>query len=104
MREKITHATLFALTLGVATPALMAGEEIAFDLDGIAGEATSLPLRSFPVGVFSGLQHLQFQQQGIVTAADLIDADPELIGRIMGMDPREIAQVQQHLSEVMVED
>lgn len=70
----------------------------------IAKDATiDLPLKQFPGDHFSPVQLRNFESNSIVTAEDFINADPELVGRILGHSPRQAKMAQSDLHKALSE-
>lgn len=101
MKSRFSSAAMLALVLGVNAAAAPVWAEMFIKIDGVQGESHSLPIAQFPGNSFSRPQLRQFHGEGITTAADLIAADPALVGRIMGLNPRQARMMQRHLRESM---
>ncbi|WP_114967073.1 hypothetical protein [Alkalilacustris brevis] len=101
MQGKFKQAALLALSLGIAAPANTVWAEQFLKIDGVAGESPRLPLARIPGDAFTPLQLRQFGQQGIHTTGDLVSADPQIVGRVLGTDPRRAQMMQRHLREAM---
>ncbi|MGC9457583.1 MAG: hypothetical protein ACP5DC_08640 [Halothiobacillaceae bacterium] len=105
-------AITLALVVSISLPAgsLLAQDRKTFPGDAFIPGDTFIPsdkfsarteLRAFPGDAFSP-QHLrQFKGQGIVTAGDLVSADPKLVGRILKIDPKQARDMQQKLRSNM---
>ena len=100
MAGKFRNAVLLGLSLGVSMPATTVWAETFLKIEGVAGESVSLPLERFPGGSFTPVQLRQFKGQGISLLGDLIEADPALVGRIMGVSPQQARMTQRHLRDV----
>ena len=101
MKGQFRNAVLLALSIGISAPAATVWAEAFLKIEGVEGEATSMQLSRFPGGSFSPMQLRNLQGHGIETAGDLISADPALVGRILGISPRQARMTQRHLSETM---
>ncbi len=62
---------------------------------------TAQDQKAIPGDTFTPTHLRAFADQGIVTAGDLVAADPELVGRILEIDPQRARQLQQELNEAM---
>jgi hypothetical protein len=98
------HPLAFALAI-VVSMTVPTGSPMAQDKKAIPGD-TFIPgdafsprteLRAIPGDTFSPRQLRQFKGQGIVTAVDLVSADPTLVGRILDLDPTQAREMQQKL-------
>jgi hypothetical protein len=93
-------ALAIVVSMTVPTGSLMAQDKKAIPGDTFfPGDALSprIELHAFPGDTFSPRQLRQFKGQGIVTAGDLVSADPMLVGRILDLDPKQARNMQQKL-------
>ena len=101
MKSRFSSAAMLALGLGVNAAAAEVWAEMFLKIEGVEGESRSLPITQFPGNSFTRMQLRQFHGEGITTAADLIGADPALVGRILELEPGQARMMQRHLRETM---
>ena len=101
MPGQFRNAVLLALSLGISATAAPVWAETFLKIDSILGETTGMALNRFPGETFTAMQLRSFRSQGIVTAGDLIAADPALVGRIMGVSPQQARMTQKQMRQVM---
>ncbi len=105
-RNPLTIALAFVtvLVVGASPDALTAQDKKAIPGDlFIPGDmfTPDTALREFPGDAFTPTRLRTFAGQGIVTAGDLVSADPALVGRILELDPQLARRMQQELREKM---
>ena len=100
MTARRAPAAGLVLSVGLILSAA-AHADVFMKFEGVAGESTRLHVTDFPSNTFSPRQLQALERAGIETAADLIAADPALVGRIMGVSVRDARITQQRLSQVM---
>lgn len=97
-RTSLAIALVSILSVGAAPDALTAQDKKAIPGDAFTPDTG---LREIPGDAFTPTHLRDFAGQGIVTARDLVSADPELVGRILAIDPQRARRMQQELRENM---
>lgn len=97
-RTSLAIALVAALAVGASPDALTAQDQKAIPGDTFTPDTG---LREIPGDAFTPTHLRAFADQGIVTAGDLVAADPALVGRILEIDPQRARQLQQELNEAM---
>lgn len=103
-RTSLTIALVSMLAVSASPEALTAQDRKAIPGDTfIPGDAFTpdTALREFPGDAFTPTRLRTFAGQGIVTAGDLVSADPALVGRILELDPKRARQMQEKLRQSM---
>ncbi|MFW5678179.1 MAG: hypothetical protein ACOCXK_00840 [Rhodosalinus sp.] len=101
MTGQFRNAVMLALSLGMSAPASVVWAEDFIKIDGVAGASIDLPIVKFPGDHFTPAQMRNFESSRIVTAGDLIAADPAVVGRILGVSARQARMTQRHLKEAL---
>ena len=91
-------ALVTVLAAGASPDALTAQDRKAIPGDTFTPDTG---LREIPGDTFTPTHLRAFAGQGIVTAGDLVSADPALVGRILEIDPQPARRMQQELNEAM---
>lgn len=98
-KDQFRNAVLLALSIGFSAPAASVWAEEFIKLGQAKGVTIDLPLKQFPGDHFTPVQLRNFHSNRITTAGELIKADPKIVGRILGLDPRQAKMTQRHLRE-----
>ncbi|MCM2563613.1 hypothetical protein M8756_15480 [Lutimaribacter sp. EGI FJ00015] len=97
-------AIVTLLAIGASPDALTAQDKKAIPGDTfIPGDAFTpdTGLREIPGDTFTPMRLRQFKGQGIVTAGDLVSADPAMVGRILEIAPDRARQMQKKMRASM---
>lgn len=105
-----THSTAQPLDGADTAPPFDATEPLGSDADPpfaalgrVAGEPVTMMLRDFPRDAFSPEQLSDLHAHGLRDAAELIAAEAELVGRILGIGSLRAREFQMRLDAVMRE-
>lgn len=97
-RTSLAIALVTVLAVGASPETLTAQEKKAIPGDAFTPDTG---LREIPGDTFTPKRLRDFAGQGIDTARDLVSADPELVGRILEIDPDRARQMQRKLRQSM---
>lgn len=95
-RTSLAIALVTILAVGASPDALTAQDQKAIPGDTFTPDTG---LREIPGDTFTPTHLRAFAGQGIVTAGDLVSADPALVGRILEIDTQRARRMQKELRE-----